>query len=454
MKNQQSLQLLQLSLDHCSEAVGWFNSHGELFLQNQPFLELFGINPKTNDEFSFQSLALLFNSANFLTWKAFLDRCRKQNKITEEIYFIKGKKTVHFKVQVFYQFVEEQELLCMVFTDQTQDNQIKKLKTRIHRIINKVIIDYPIMVFAMDKSGKIQIWNDRSEQITGFMGSEVIGQSGSRFFARYTLDYIEKLMQTKPKDNQNVHQPLLEIPFSCKDGSVKYLYWTLRYNSQLAPNACIWGLGIDLTEKVKAQQALLESEQRFYTVSKATNDAIWDWNLVNNELVWNDGINELFGYPPDEIENKIAWWEANIYEEDRERVVTRIQKFIDQGEHYWSDEYRFLRRDGSMAFVYDKGSIIRDHENKPIRMIGGIMDITDRKIFEQNLILRNRQLSEFAFFNSHRLRSPLTRLMGLVYLLDSEDLNVEKEHKELLKHIYTAAEELDRLTRDMAKLLV
>jgi two-component system sensor histidine kinase UhpB len=134
------------------------------------------------------------------------------------------------------------------------------------------------------------------------------------------------------------------------------------------------------------------ASERFELVARASNDAIWDWNLITDELWWSEGFQNLFGYPKHELEPDIKSWTTRLHEEDRERTLAGIHKVIESGETTWSDEYRFRRRDGTFAIVYDRGFVIHDGNGKPIRMVGGMMDVTARKQAEEQLELSRRQM--------------------------------------------------------------
>ncbi|HOT04310.1 MAG TPA: PAS domain S-box protein, partial [Methanolinea sp.] len=134
----------------------------------------------------------------------------------------------------------------------------------------------------------------------------------------------------------------------------------------------------DITALKDAEAKVRESNERFTLVSKATNDTIWDWDLVTDDLWWNEGIRTVFGYPPDEEEPRITSWYQKIHPGDRERVVGGIHAAIDKGENVWSDEYRFRRADGSYAQVFDRGYVIRDGKGAAIRMVGAMLDLTER----------------------------------------------------------------------------
>src|SRR3954463_3084195 len=142
--------------------------------------------------------------------------------------------------------------------------------------------------------------------------------------------------------------------------------------------------------------ALRQSEERFKLVAKATMDVIYDWDIPNNYLFWNEGFHKSFGYRPDDIQPHIEDWEARIHPADRERVVARLKDAQNRGEHDWMDEYRFRRGDGSYAYVLDRGYFISDREGKPARMVGAMMDISERRRMEREFEIHNRQQAAVA----------------------------------------------------------
>jgi signal transduction histidine kinase len=160
----------------------------------------------------------------------------------------------------------------------------------------------------------------------------------------------------------------------------------------------------------------------------------------------------IFGYEPDDIGTTIAWWHQRIHPADRQRVVDRLNHFMKERIKKWFDKYRFRRKDNSYAYIYDKGHIILNQKGVPVRMIGGMVDITERVLAEESILIKNRQIAEYSFFNSHKLRGPLARMMGLIELINFEEPNQE-ENRTLLNHLKVIAEELDELIKDVAKVL-
>jgi PAS domain S-box-containing protein len=151
--------------------------------------------------------------------------------------------------------------------------------------------------------------------------------------------------------------------------------------------AVIYGMGVavDITNRKHAEQALRESQERLQLVTRATNDAVWDWDLVTNAVWWGEAFHALFGYALDEIEPTLESWHSRLHPDDRDRVFTGIRAAIDGGEAFWSDEYRFQRRDGGYAEIYDRGYVIHDANRRPVRMVGSMMEVSERKRTEAQL---------------------------------------------------------------------
>ncbi|SDM22969.1 PAS domain S-box-containing protein [Catalinimonas alkaloidigena] len=149
---------------------------------------------------------------------------------------------------------------------------------------------------------------------------------------------------------------------------------------------------ININSQRTAQEELRLSEERFNLVAKATNDVIWDWNLSNDLVWWNDGIQTRFGYRPDDLEPDSSSWLNRIHPDDRSLIATSIHQIIDSRESTWYDEYRFRRADGSYAYVYDRGYVLRSPDGEAIRMVSAMLDVTELKLAQDELSTRAAEL--------------------------------------------------------------
>jgi diguanylate cyclase (GGDEF)-like protein/PAS domain S-box-containing protein len=141
----------------------------------------------------------------------------------------------------------------------------------------------------------------------------------------------------------------------------------------------------DITEARKNEESLRLSEERFRTIARATTDVVWDWNLEDDSLWASDSVEPVFGYTPADFSGPIGRWSDRIHPDERERVLGHVTSAIAGFDDHWMDEYRFLRKDGSTACVLDRGYITRDAGGRATRMIGAMVDLTERRRAERRI---------------------------------------------------------------------
>lgn len=134
----------------------------------------------------------------------------------------------------------------------------------------------------------------------------------------------------------------------------------------------------NISERKDAEGRLKFSEERFRLVAEATNDILWDWDLVTQEHWWSPNAQEKFGYDPNE-EPSIAAWTDRLHADDRDRVMALIDRALASDVRAVTAEYQFRLADGSYGNFYDRGQIVRDSSGRPIRMVGAMIDITFSK---------------------------------------------------------------------------
>jgi diguanylate cyclase (GGDEF)-like protein/PAS domain S-box-containing protein len=218
--------------------------------------------------------------------------------------------------------------------------------------------------------------NESGWRNLGYAREDLLGQPPSILFSDVRDDKLRSQYERMLARGED-EQPY-QTRHRRKDGSLVPVEVTRR--TLVTPEGrYVIGIARDLTDRLRDEERLRDSHARFEIVSRATNDVVWDWNLVTDEIWWNENFQVLFGYEPGEVGSHIDSWTSRIHLEDLARVKAEITTTIERGDKSWAGEYRFRRKDGSYADVYDRGLLIHDDQGRAVRMIGAMMDISERK---------------------------------------------------------------------------
>jgi two-component system sensor histidine kinase UhpB len=142
----------------------------------------------------------------------------------------------------------------------------------------------------------------------------------------------------------------------------------------------------DITVKKAVIKNANDERERFVLAAKATADMIWDWNLLTDEIWWNDNFYIQLGYIRNKESSNIEFWNNNIHPNDKERVISSIENILNKDEEYWSEEYRFRMANGNYSYILDRGFVTYNEHGKAIKMIGAMMNFTDKKEKEMRLL--------------------------------------------------------------------
>ena len=216
---------------------------------------------------------------------------------------------------------------------------------------------------------------------------------------------------------------------------------------------------------IKAQKEQEESLRRYNVLGMATNDAIWDLNLVTGECFTNRTLQEMFGYTADELADNNTWWTINLHPEDKQRVVASMDAKLKGGGTVWQDEYRFRCKDGSYKRIFDRGYILRDKSGMPYRLIGAMQDVTDQRKLQEQLVeeqLRHKNEVAKSVINAQEaerkklgeeLHDNITQLLSVIKLYIENAKGDPENQDELLnkssEYLLQAIEEIRALSRSL-----
>lgn len=182
--------------------------------------------------------------------------------------------------------------------------------------------------------------------------------------------------------------------------------------------------GLDITERKKIEEALHLNEERYALAQRAAHIGSWDWNIQTGDLVWSDQIEPIFGFKHGTFGRTYKAFLDCIHPDDRQRVIDSVNACLEKDVEY-DIEHRIVWPDKSIYWVRETGDVIRDKNGKPIRMIGVVQDITERKKAEIEIKLVNAELDQIfntaadgmrvidKNFNIIRINDTFTKLVGI-----------------------------------------
>ncbi|MEH1771178.1 MAG: PAS domain S-box protein [Nostoc sp.] len=216
-------------------------------------------------------------------------------------------------------------------------------------------------------------------------------------------------------------------------------------------------------ERARTEAALHDSENRFRMAIEAAQLGTWDWNLITNQLIWDEGCKAMFGLPPEAL-CSIEVFFAGLHPDDRQRLEQVVQWTLNPASSGKYDvEYRTIGiQDGVERWIAAKGQAYFDSADKPQRFVGTVLNITEQKRIQaerEQLLAReqaareaadraNRIKDEFLAVLSHELRSPLNPILGWARLLQNGKLS-EAQRAEALKTIERNANLQTQLIEDL-----
>jgi PAS domain S-box-containing protein len=178
-----------------------------------------------------------------------------------------------------------------------------------------------------------------------------------------------------------------------------------------------------------AEVALRASEQRFQYAASATREIIWDWNLSTSRIWFSDALRDHWGYGREEKDFDTRWFEERIHLDDRVGAMASLHEALARKDR-WSAEFRFARADQSFSHVLAHGMVVSDGHGEPTRIIGAILDITERLQLEHQLeqLRRIESLGRVAATVAHEFNNVLMGLSPvaerMARLPVTEDANV------------------------------
>jgi PAS domain S-box-containing protein len=284
------------------------------------------------------------------------------------------------------------------------------------------------------QDGEVKFINQMMANILGYEVDEILNTPFVTYIAEHERRKIIDIYRRRQQGE--AVPPIYESVLVQKDGTLKPVEFNngiITYNGRIATQTYIR----DITERKAAQQALIESEQRYALAVEGVNEGIFDWNLESGKVYFSNHYKAILGLEPDEMQNELSEWENRIHPDDRDRVLKANRDFIEGKVPVYNPEYRLLHSSGEYRWILARGVCLRHDNGKAYRMAGSHMDISDRRKAEE--LLRESEA---------RYRSIFNTAGDAIFLIDKESGRIVDVNQSAVRIYGYSTEELLQLHID------
>ncbi len=297
----------------------------------------------------------------------------------------------------------------------------------------RIIFEYaPDAVYINDMKGNFIDGNKAAEKLTGYNRKELIGKS----FLKLKLLPAGQMPKAAKLLAKNVLGKATgpdEFVMNRRDGS-KVTVEISTYPTRIKNRRVVLGIARDITARKRA-------EERFKLTASVTTDLIYEWDITTDSLEWFGNLDEALGYKPGKIPRTIEAWLNMIHPEDLEKLSGSVEQHRKSTEPI-EEEYRVRKKDGTWMYWSDKGTPILGNNGKPVKWIGGCVDITERKKLEKYRIELEKMKSKFILTASHEIGTPV---MAMEHRIDSLEAGLDTLGPEEKADISSLRHNLERL---------
>lgn len=366
-RTENALRLTRFSIQQAVDAVLWVDAEAHMLDVNEAACTILGY---TRDELLSMTVHDIDPNVSPAAWPAHWDQLRTRKSFSfEGTHRRKGGAVIQTETTVNFLIHEGREYNCAFMRDITER---KRAAAQVH-LTQFAIERAADMVFWVDEEAHVLLVNAAACERMGYTREELLAMTVSEFDSNYHREgwtrHWQELRATGRQRLETHHRSKAGELYPVEVVANYVVFEGREYNFATVR---------DISERKRTEALLRSSEERFRLVAEATNDILWDWDLVTNEHWWSPNACDKFGYDP-RAEPSVNAWIGRLHPEDREHILALVENAIRSDARTLAAEYRFHLADGSFGYFLDRAHIVRDEAGAAIRMIGAMIDVTGPK---------------------------------------------------------------------------
>jgi PAS domain S-box-containing protein len=322
---------------------------------------------------------------------------------------------------------EATQLMYAVARDATERKRAEAAADEVRRRYERIFQDAPAFICALSSQitnpdqidFEFQMVNQAFGRI--FRKKDLTGKQLLDVFPEIASSEIGSIIQQVYLTGSTFEASEMPIDLNIGENDAtlqKYLSFVL--SADKAHDGTVKGVflfGIDVTEQVENRNKIQYANERYAIVSRATFDAVWDWNVHNDTIDWGEGFESVFGHTLTNRQSELSFWSDLVHPDDEELVHVSLREAQESESGIWMAEYRFKKADGTYAHVVDRGAVIKDDQGRQLRMVGAMQDVSAARQLEK-LLTRTSKMALIGAWELYPTTGQITFSEVLVEILE------------------------------------
>ena len=408
-RTEEELQLAKYTVDHATEAIYWVGVGAELLDVNDSACSMLGYSKEEFRRMKVHDINPYFQPDS---WSSFWEETRQKGRASfESCHRAKDGRLIPIDVSVNVIRYNEVECHMAFVRDITERTRADRALRRMQEKLKQALRASSTGLWDWNTETNEVFFSDEWAAQLGYDSHEIAGRFEEWESRLHPDDHDRALAHVQHYFHNPVGVYEQEFRMRRKDGSYCWIVARASFVEDAdGRKVRLLGSHADITERKSAERALRASEERFHFAIEATNEGMWDWDMQTNDVYYSPQCIRLLEYQPDEITPTRAFFEALVHPDDVARTAEIVQAHVDGHTPVQEMEVRLRQQSGAFRWYLNRGKVVaREPDGRPLRMVGTITDISERKQSERE---RDEALSN--------LQAIMETVPDVIFALDLE----------------------------------